>query len=96
MGWPETAGAVPVSAISAEFHLKLHRGLTSLIACRARTLVFLYNAEMKSWDVIVIGGGIIGLALSIELRKQGGSVLVVERGQPGREASRHQECRLRC
>jgi glycine oxidase len=87
LGWPETAGAVPVSAISAEFHLKLHRGLTSLIACRARTLVFLYNAEMKSWDVIVIGGGIIGLALSIELRKQGGSVLVVERGQPGREAS---------
>jgi len=42
---------------------------------------------MKSWDVIVIGGGIIGLSLSIELRKKGASVLVVERGQPGREAS---------
>jgi glycine oxidase len=42
---------------------------------------------MKGWDVIVIGGGIIGLSLSIELRKQGGSVLVVERGEPGREAS---------
>jgi len=42
---------------------------------------------MKNWDVIVIGGGIIGLSLSIELRKKGVSVLVVERGEPGREAS---------
>ena len=42
---------------------------------------------MKAWDVIVIGGGIIGLSLSIELRKKGAQVLVVERGQPGREAS---------
>jgi glycine oxidase len=42
---------------------------------------------VKNWDVIVIGGGIIGLSLSIELRRQGGSVLVVERGEPGREAS---------
>jgi glycine oxidase len=42
---------------------------------------------MKTWDVIVIGGGLIGLSLSIELRKKGASVLVVERGEPGREAS---------
>ena len=42
---------------------------------------------MKTWDAIVIGGGIIGLTLAIELRKQGASVLVVERGEPGREAS---------
>jgi glycine oxidase len=42
---------------------------------------------VKTWDVIVIGGGIIGLSLSIELRKSGASVLVVERGEPGREAS---------
>jgi glycine oxidase len=47
----------------------------------------LYNAEVKNWDVIVIGGGIIGLSLSIALRKRGASVLVVERGEPGREAS---------
>ncbi len=46
-----------------------------------------YNAAMKNWDVIVIGGGIIGLSLSIELRKHGASVLIVERGEPGREAS---------
>ncbi|MGA7219101.1 MAG: glycine oxidase ThiO [Candidatus Sulfotelmatobacter sp.] len=42
---------------------------------------------MKSWDVIIVGGGIIGLSLSIELRKRGATVLVVERGEPGREAS---------
>ena len=35
----------------------------------------------------MIGGGIIGLSLSIELRRNGASVLIVERGEPGREAS---------
>lgn len=42
---------------------------------------------MKTWDAIIIGGGIIGLSLSIELKKRGARVLVVERGEPGREAS---------
>jgi glycine oxidase len=42
---------------------------------------------VKIWDVIIIGGGIIGLSLARELRKRGASVLVVERGEPGREAS---------
>lgn len=42
---------------------------------------------MKTWDVIIIGGGLIGLSLSIELRKYNASVLLVERGEPGREAS---------
>ncbi len=42
---------------------------------------------MKTWDVIVIGAGIIGLSLAIQLRKRGLKVLVVERGEPGREAS---------
>lgn len=42
---------------------------------------------MKVWDVIIIGGGIIGLSLSLALRRRGASVLVVERGEPGREAS---------
>src|ERR1700688_1197635 len=46
-----------------------------------------YNAGVKSWDVIIIGAGIIGLSLAISLRKQGLRVLVVERGEPGREAS---------
>jgi glycine oxidase len=42
---------------------------------------------VKTWDVIIIGAGIIGLSLAISLRKQGLRVLVVERGEPGREAS---------
>jgi len=42
---------------------------------------------VKTWDVIIIGAGIIGLSLAIELRKRGATVLVVERGEPGREAS---------
>jgi len=37
--------------------------------------------------VIIIGGGIIGLSIAVELRKRGATVLVVERGEPGREAS---------
>jgi glycine oxidase len=44
-------------------------------------------AGVKTWDVILIGGGIIGLSLAIALRKRGAAVLVVDRGEPGREAS---------
>ena len=42
---------------------------------------------MKSWDAIVVGAGIVGLSLAIKLNKQGLRVLVVEKGEPGREAS---------
>jgi glycine oxidase len=42
---------------------------------------------VKSWDTIIIGAGIIGLSLAIELNKLGLRVLVVEKGEPGREAS---------
>jgi glycine oxidase len=43
--------------------------------------------EMKSWDAIVLGAGIIGLSLARELRRHGMSALVIERGESGREAS---------
>ena len=42
---------------------------------------------MRTWDTIIVGGGIIGLSLAIELRKRGLSVLIVERGELGHEAS---------
>ena len=42
---------------------------------------------MKNRDAIIVGAGIIGLALAIELRKRGLSVLIVDKGEPGREAS---------
>ena len=52
-----------------------------------KVLASIYNHSVKTWDVIIIGGGIIGLSLSIALRKRGATVLIVERGEPGREAS---------
>jgi len=42
---------------------------------------------VKHWDAIIIGAGIIGLSLAIELNKRGLKVLVVDKGEPGREAS---------
>jgi glycine oxidase len=43
--------------------------------------------DVRNYDAIIIGAGIIGLSLAIELNKQGLRVLVVDKGQPGREAS---------
>lgn len=42
---------------------------------------------MKTWDVVIIGAGVIGLSLAVELRRAGLSVVAVEKHQPGREAS---------
>jgi|1185.fasta_scaffold16665_2 glycine oxidase len=46
-----------------------------------------YNRSVKSWDVIVLGCGVIGASLARELHKSGVRVLVIERGEPGREAT---------
>ncbi len=42
---------------------------------------------MKSWDAIISGAGIIGVSLALELRERGAQVLVLDSGDPGREAS---------
>jgi glycine oxidase len=42
---------------------------------------------VKTWDAIVVGAGIIGITLALELNKHGLRVLVVDKGEPGREAS---------
>ena len=42
---------------------------------------------MHTSDVVVAGAGIIGLSVAIELKRAGASVTVLDRGEPGREAS---------
>jgi len=42
---------------------------------------------MKTYDVLIAGGGIIGGAIAFELARQKLSVLVVDRQSPGKEAS---------
>ncbi|HWR13945.1 MAG TPA: glycine oxidase ThiO [Terriglobales bacterium] len=42
---------------------------------------------MKTADVVVIGAGVIGLSLACNLRRAGFSVLVLEKHQPGHEAT---------
>jgi glycine oxidase len=42
---------------------------------------------VKTWDVVIIGGGVIGLSLAWRLRRSGANVLVVEKGEPWREAT---------
>lgn len=46
-----------------------------------------YNADVKTWDAIIAGSGIIGVSLALSLSKEGLRVLILERGEPGREAS---------
>src|SRR6266487_2437333 len=38
-------------------------------------------------DVLIIGGGVIGLSLAWDLAKHGCAVHVIDQGEPGREAS---------
>jgi glycine oxidase ThiO len=42
---------------------------------------------VKCWDLVIVGAGVIGLSLSVELRRSGLSVMLLERHQPGHEAS---------
>ena len=38
-------------------------------------------------DVLIVGGGMVGCAIALALRDRGLDVAVVDRGEPGREAS---------
>jgi glycine oxidase len=49
--------------------------------------VLLYNRKVKTWDVVIVGGGVIGLSLAWRLKAAGLSILVAEKHEPAREAS---------
>jgi len=42
---------------------------------------------VKTWDAVVVGAGVIGLSLGWRLRLEGLRVLVIDKGEPGRESS---------
>jgi glycine oxidase len=42
---------------------------------------------VKTYDLAIVGGGIIGVAIALEVARQKLKVLVLDRQQPGREAS---------
>jgi glycine oxidase len=42
---------------------------------------------VKTWDAVIVGGGVIGLSLARRLRASGLRVLVIDKQQPGREAT---------
>jgi glycine oxidase ThiO len=42
---------------------------------------------VKTHDVVIVGGGVIGLSLACNIRRENMSVIVLDRHQPGREAS---------
>lgn len=44
---------------------------------------------MRTPDVVVVGGGIVGVATALQLQRTGRQVTIVERGLPGNEASGH-------
>lgn len=62
-------------------------------AGQARVLRWLYNRGMseKKFDVVILGGGVIGLACALYLLKAARSVIVIEQGTPGCGSS-HGNC----
>ena len=42
---------------------------------------------MKTWDAIIVGGGVIGLSLALRLKSERLRVLVIEKHEPVREAT---------
>ena len=42
---------------------------------------------MQTWDAVIVGAGVIGLSLARRLRQEGLRVLLIDKGEPGRESS---------
>jgi glycine oxidase len=45
-------------------------------------------SDQQTWDVAIVGGGIIGLSCAFELARRQHRVIVIERDEPGQHASR--------
>ena len=45
-------------------------------------------SETQTWDVAIVGGGVIGLSCAFELARRRRRVIVIERDEPGQHASR--------
>ena len=45
-------------------------------------------SDQQTWDVAIVGGGIIGLSCAFELARRRHRVVVIERDEPGQHASR--------
>lgn len=42
---------------------------------------------MQTWDAVIVGAGVIGLSLARRLRLEGLRILLLDKGEPGRESS---------
>ncbi|HEX9270094.1 MAG TPA: FAD-binding oxidoreductase [Candidatus Limnocylindria bacterium] len=47
------------------------------------------NVSRDMVDVVVVGGGIVGVSTALQIQRTGRKVMVIERGTPGDEASGH-------
>lgn len=45
-------------------------------------------SDQQTWDVAIVGAGIIGLVCALEFARRGRKVVLIERDQPGQQASR--------
>ena len=59
----------------------------SHVADGSRCWAFPYNRAVQTWDTVIVGAGAIGLSLARRLRQHGLRVLIIDKGEPGREAS---------
>lgn len=68
----------------------MHRGVHIFLALRAAhpTRAEGYNGAVQNkQDVLILGGGLIGLSLAWQLSRRGVRAAIIERGEPGQEAS---------
>lgn len=73
----------------ARWNLLCRGGLleTRRLSSNGASACFQYNRCVKAWNVIIVGAGVIGMSLGWRLKREGLRVLVIDKGEPGCEAS---------